>query len=36
MAGAKGGTSLSVADLQGAIRDLDRAYAQRSTLYELI
>jgi 5-amino-6-(D-ribitylamino)uracil---L-tyrosine 4-hydroxyphenyl transferase len=36
MAGAKGGTSLSVADLQGAIRDLDRTYAQRSTLYELI
>ncbi len=36
MAGAKGGTSLSVADLQGAIRDLDRDYRQRSTLYELI
>jgi 5-amino-6-(D-ribitylamino)uracil---L-tyrosine 4-hydroxyphenyl transferase len=36
MAGAKGGTSLSVADLQGAIRDLDRDYRQRSTLYELV
>lgn len=36
MAGAKGGTCLSVADLQGAIRDLDRQDRQRSTLYELI
>jgi 5-amino-6-(D-ribitylamino)uracil---L-tyrosine 4-hydroxyphenyl transferase len=44
MAGAKGGTSLSVEDLQGAIRDLNsafetlgkRTYHQRSTLYELI
>ena len=36
MAGAKGGTSLSVADLQGAILDLDRHYAQRSTLYERV
>jgi FO synthase subunit 2 len=36
MAGAKGGTCLSVEDLQGAIRDLDRTYRQRSTLYELI
>jgi 5-amino-6-(D-ribitylamino)uracil---L-tyrosine 4-hydroxyphenyl transferase len=44
MAGAKGGTSLSVADLQGAILDLaarsetlgNRNYHQRSTLYELI
>jgi 5-amino-6-(D-ribitylamino)uracil---L-tyrosine 4-hydroxyphenyl transferase len=36
MAGAKGGTSLSVADLQGAIRSIDRIDRQRSTLYELI
>jgi 5-amino-6-(D-ribitylamino)uracil---L-tyrosine 4-hydroxyphenyl transferase len=36
MAGAKGGTSLSVADLQGAIREIDRDYRQRSTLYEFI
>jgi 5-amino-6-(D-ribitylamino)uracil---L-tyrosine 4-hydroxyphenyl transferase len=36
MAGAKGGTSLSVADLQGAIRDLHRIDRQRSTLYETI
>jgi 5-amino-6-(D-ribitylamino)uracil---L-tyrosine 4-hydroxyphenyl transferase len=34
MAGAKGGTSLSVADLQGAIRSIDRIDRQRSTLYE--
>jgi 5-amino-6-(D-ribitylamino)uracil---L-tyrosine 4-hydroxyphenyl transferase len=34
MAGAKGGTCLTVEDLQGAIRDLDRNYQQRSTLYE--
>ncbi|PSB57810.1 7,8-didemethyl-8-hydroxy-5-deazariboflavin synthase subunit CofH [Chamaesiphon polymorphus] len=36
MAGAKGGTSLSVADLQGAIREIDRDYRQRSTLYEIV
>jgi 5-amino-6-(D-ribitylamino)uracil---L-tyrosine 4-hydroxyphenyl transferase len=44
MAGAKGGTSLSVEDLQGAIGDLnssfetigERTYHQRSTLYKLI
>ncbi|WP_051038633.1 7,8-didemethyl-8-hydroxy-5-deazariboflavin synthase subunit CofH [Chamaesiphon minutus] len=36
MAGAKGGTSLSVDDLQGAIREIDRNYRQRSTLYEIV
>jgi 5-amino-6-(D-ribitylamino)uracil---L-tyrosine 4-hydroxyphenyl transferase len=36
MAGAKGGTSLSVEDLQDAIRSIDRTCRQRSTLYELI
>ena len=36
MAGAKGGTCLSVEDLQGAIRAIDREERQRSTLYELI
>jgi 5-amino-6-(D-ribitylamino)uracil---L-tyrosine 4-hydroxyphenyl transferase len=36
MAGAKGGTCLSVEELQGAIRAIDRTYRQRSTLYELI
>jgi 5-amino-6-(D-ribitylamino)uracil---L-tyrosine 4-hydroxyphenyl transferase len=44
MAGAKGGTCLSVDDLQTAIRELntrpetldDRDYHQRTTLYELI
>jgi 5-amino-6-(D-ribitylamino)uracil---L-tyrosine 4-hydroxyphenyl transferase len=36
MAGAAGGTSQTVADLQGAIRSIDRNYHQRSTLYELI
>ena len=36
MAGAKGGTCLSVEDLQGAIRAIDRKDRQRSTLYELI
>ena len=36
MAGAKGGTCLSVEDLQGAIRAIDRQDRQRSTLYELI
>lgn len=36
MAGAKGGTCLTVEDLQGAIRDLERNYQQRSTLYEVL
>ena len=36
MAGATGGTTQTVADLQAAIRDIDRNYHQRSTLYELI
>lgn len=36
MAGAEGGTNQTVADLQGAIRSIDRNYHQRSTLYELI
>jgi 5-amino-6-(D-ribitylamino)uracil---L-tyrosine 4-hydroxyphenyl transferase len=36
MAGAEGGTNQTVADLQGAIRSIDRSYHQRSTLYELI
>jgi 5-amino-6-(D-ribitylamino)uracil---L-tyrosine 4-hydroxyphenyl transferase len=36
MAGAKGGTCLSVKDLQGAILAIDRNYQQRSTLYEPI
>ena len=36
MAGAKGGTCLSVEDLQGAIRAIGRSDRQRSTLYELI
>jgi 5-amino-6-(D-ribitylamino)uracil---L-tyrosine 4-hydroxyphenyl transferase len=36
MAGAKGGTSLSVADLQGAIRSIGRNYQQRNTLYEAV
>ncbi len=36
MAGAKGGTCLSVEDLQGAIMAIDRHHHQRSTLYELI
>jgi 5-amino-6-(D-ribitylamino)uracil---L-tyrosine 4-hydroxyphenyl transferase len=36
MAGAKGGTCLTVAELQAAIREIDRDYQQRSTLYELI
>jgi 5-amino-6-(D-ribitylamino)uracil---L-tyrosine 4-hydroxyphenyl transferase len=36
MAGAKGGTCLTVEDLQGAIREIDRNYRQRSTLYESI
>jgi 5-amino-6-(D-ribitylamino)uracil---L-tyrosine 4-hydroxyphenyl transferase len=36
MAGAEGGTAQTVADLQGAIREIDRNYHQRNTLYELI
>jgi 5-amino-6-(D-ribitylamino)uracil---L-tyrosine 4-hydroxyphenyl transferase len=36
MAGAKGGTCLTVEDLQGAIREIERNYRQRSTLYESI
>jgi 5-amino-6-(D-ribitylamino)uracil---L-tyrosine 4-hydroxyphenyl transferase len=36
MAGAEGGTNQTVADLQGAIRSIDRNYRQRSTLYESI
>jgi 5-amino-6-(D-ribitylamino)uracil---L-tyrosine 4-hydroxyphenyl transferase len=36
MAGAEGGTNQTVADLQNAIRSIDRNYHQRSTLYELI
>ncbi len=36
MAGAEGGTSQTVADLQGAIMEIDRPYRQRSTVYELI
>jgi 5-amino-6-(D-ribitylamino)uracil---L-tyrosine 4-hydroxyphenyl transferase len=36
MAGAEGGTSQTVEDLQGAIREIDRNYRQRTTLYELI
>jgi 5-amino-6-(D-ribitylamino)uracil---L-tyrosine 4-hydroxyphenyl transferase len=33
MAGAKGGTCMSVRDLQNAISSLDRPYRQRNTLY---
>ena len=36
MAGAEGGTAQTVEDLQSAIREIDRDYHQRSTLYELI
>jgi 5-amino-6-(D-ribitylamino)uracil---L-tyrosine 4-hydroxyphenyl transferase len=36
MAGAKGGTCLTVEDLQGAILEIDRNYQQRSTLYEAL
>ncbi|WP_310429355.1 7,8-didemethyl-8-hydroxy-5-deazariboflavin synthase subunit CofH [Chamaesiphon sp. VAR_48_metabat_135_sub] len=36
MAGAEGGTAQTVADLQGAILEIDRNYQQRTTLYELI
>jgi 5-amino-6-(D-ribitylamino)uracil---L-tyrosine 4-hydroxyphenyl transferase len=34
MAGAKGGTCMSVAELQNAISSLNRPYSQRNTLYE--
>jgi FO synthase subunit 2 len=36
MAGAKGGTGLTVAELQTAIQSLNRPYQQRNTLYQLI
>jgi 5-amino-6-(D-ribitylamino)uracil---L-tyrosine 4-hydroxyphenyl transferase len=36
MAGAEGGTSQTVEDLQRAIGEIDRHYRQRTTLYELI
>jgi 5-amino-6-(D-ribitylamino)uracil---L-tyrosine 4-hydroxyphenyl transferase len=36
MAGAAGGTNQTVADLQSAIRSINRDYHQRSTLYALI
>jgi 5-amino-6-(D-ribitylamino)uracil---L-tyrosine 4-hydroxyphenyl transferase len=36
MAGAEGGTSQTVEDLQRAIREIDRHHHQRSTLYDLI
>ncbi len=36
MAGAAGGTNQTVADLQRAIRSINRNYQQRNTLYELI
>jgi FO synthase subunit 2 len=36
MAGAKGGTGLTVSELQNAIQSLNRPYQQRSTLYQLI
>jgi 5-amino-6-(D-ribitylamino)uracil---L-tyrosine 4-hydroxyphenyl transferase len=36
MAGAEGGTAQTVEDLQAAIREIDRDYRQRTTLYELI
>jgi 5-amino-6-(D-ribitylamino)uracil---L-tyrosine 4-hydroxyphenyl transferase len=36
MAGAEGGTNQTAADLQSAIREINRNYSQRSTLYELI
>lgn len=36
MAGAKGGTCVTVEDLQNAIQSLGRPYQQRNTLYELI
>ncbi|MEN9235085.1 MAG: hypothetical protein Q6L19_07105, partial [Gloeomargarita sp. GMQP_bins_69] len=34
MAGAKGGTSKTVAELQAAIQSLGRPYWQRTTLYQ--
>jgi FO synthase subunit 2 len=36
MAGAKGGTGLTVSELQNAIQSLNRPYHQRNTLYQLI
>jgi len=36
MAGAKGGTGLTVSELQTAIQSLNRPYQQRNTLYQLI
>ena len=36
MAGAKGGTCMSVADLQNAIASIKRPYQQRNTLYQKI
>ncbi len=36
MAGAQGGTSMEVEDLQSAIESLSRPYRQRTTLYEII
>ena len=36
MAGAQGGTYMSVATLQNAIETLNRPYCQRSTIYELL
>lgn len=36
MAGARGGTSLTVADLQLAIRSVNRPYQQRDTIYNLL
>jgi len=36
MAGAKGGTGLTVSELQNAIQSLSRPYQQRNTLYQLI
>ena len=36
MAGAQGGTSMTVAKLRQAIADLDRPYQQRSTQYEYL
>ena len=36
MAGAKGGTGLTVSELQKAIQSLNRPYQQRNTLYKLI
>jgi 5-amino-6-(D-ribitylamino)uracil---L-tyrosine 4-hydroxyphenyl transferase len=33
MAGAQGGTCMEVADLQAAIRSIDRPFQQRDTLY---